>query len=52
MRKYRFETERLFIRDMVIEDCDEVSKIWGNVEVGKYLVDSYYKNGDEIRSCF
>ena len=52
MRKYRFETERLFIRDMVIEDCDEVSKIWGNVEVGKYLADSYYKNGDEIRSCF
>lgn len=26
MGKYRFETERLFIRDMVIDDCDEVSK--------------------------
>lgn len=29
MGKYRFETERLFIRDMVIDDCDEVAEIWG-----------------------
>ena len=48
----RFETDRLFIRDMVAEDCDEVAKIWGNAEVGKYLADPYYKNGDEIRNCF
>lgn len=52
MRNYRFETDRLFIRDMVFNDCDEVSKIWGNVEVGEYLADPYYKNGDEIRNCF
>lgn len=48
----RFETDRLFIRDMVAEDCDEVANIWADVEVGKYLADPYYKNGDEIRNCF
>lgn len=52
MRKYRFETERLFVRDMVVDDCDLVAKIWGNVEVGKYLADPYYKNGEELRNCF
>lgn len=52
MDKYRFTTDRLIIRDMTRQDCDEVAEIWGNAEVGKYLADPYYKNGDEIRSCF
>ena len=52
MVKYRFMTDRLAVRDMDMTDCDEVAEIWGDVEVGKYLTDPYYKDGDEIRNCF
>lgn len=52
MGKYRFMTDRLAVRDMDMTDCDQVAEIWGNVEVGKYLADPYYKDGDELRSCF
>ena len=37
MAEYRFKTDRLIIRDMTLEDLDQVAKIWGNIEVGKYL---------------
>ena len=52
MDKYRFMTDRLIIRDMKMEDCEIVAKIWGNYDVGKYLTDPYYKNGEELRNCF
>ncbi len=52
MEEYRFMTDRLIIRDMTLEDLDQVAKIWGNIDVGKYLSDPYYKDGDELRDCF
>lgn len=52
MEKYRFTTDRLIIRDMTIDDLDQVAKIWGNPEVSKYLADPYYKDGYELRACF
>lgn len=52
MGEYRFMTERLISRDMTMDDCEEVAKIWGDTEVGKYLSDPYYKDGDELRDCF
>ena len=52
MEKFRFTTDRLIIRDMTIDDLDQVAKIWGNPEVSKYLADPYYKDGYEIRACF
>ena len=52
MEKYRFTTARLIIRDMTMDDLDQVAKIWGNTEVSKYLADPYYKDGDDIRECF
>lgn len=52
MYEYRFVTHRLIIRDMTMDDCDQVAKIWGGIEVGKYLSDFYYKDGDELRKCF
>lgn len=52
MAEYRFKTDRLIIRDMTLEDLDQVAKIWGNIEVGKYLADPYYKDGEDLRSCF
>lgn len=52
MCEFRFETKRLAIRDMTMDDCDIVAKAWGSFEVGKYLSDPYYKNGDELRNAF
>ena len=52
IKKLRFETERLIIRDMTMDDCDEVAKSWGSKEVGKFMGDPYYKNGDELRKVF
>ncbi len=52
MKDIRFETKRLLIRDMSMSDCDIVANIWGSPEVGKYLSDPYYKNGDELRASF
>lgn len=48
----RFETERLIVRDMTMEDCDIVAASWGSPEIGKYIGDPYYKNGDELRGVF
>lgn len=52
MHKFRFETDRLIIRDMSMEDCDIVAVSWGSPEVGRYMGDPYYKDGDELRAVF
>lgn len=52
MSKDRFETERLIIRDMTMDDCDIIAQSWGSAEVGRYMSDPYYKNGDELRAVF
>lgn len=44
-----FYTERLKIKNMIFDDCDIVASEWGHKEYGKYLSDSFYKNGNEIR---
>ena len=52
MSKDRFETERLIVRDMTMDDCDIVARSWGDTEVGKYMSDPYYRDGDELRAVF
>ncbi len=52
MGNFRFETESLFILDMTMDDCDFVASLWGDFEIGKYLSDPYYEDGNELRACF
>lgn len=52
MEEFRFKTDRLIVRDMTLDDLDQVAKIWGDIDVGKYLSDPYYKDGDDLRDCF
>ena len=49
MEKIRFETARLIVRDMTNDDCDLVALSWGSPEVGRYMLDPYYENGDQLR---
>lgn len=52
MAEYRFKTGRLIIRDMTLEDLDQVAKIWGNIEVGKYLADVAKENIGSLKACY
>ncbi|HHT20399.1 MAG TPA: GNAT family N-acetyltransferase [Tissierellia bacterium] len=52
MTNIRFYTDRLMVRDMTMADCDIVADSWGSKEVGRYMGDPYYKNGDELRAMF
>lgn len=52
MKIIRFETERMIVRDMSMDDCDLVASSWGSPEVGKYMGDPYYEDGDQVRAMF
>ena len=44
----KFETQRLSLRTTQQEDLNAVAAMWGDVEAGKYMPDTNYKNGAEI----
>lgn len=45
-------TERLTLRNMTQDDAENVWRIWGDHELGKYLADPYYQDAATLRALF
>lgn len=45
-------TDRLILKSMTEADAENVWRIWGDLEMGKYLHDPYYESAEVLRNLF